>query len=105
MSHTLLLSAGRRGPEGPRGSHSGMTGSLLGRLSLNSVEEGAVVTALELRPSAFTEERISVGRAMESSEEEAPFPISGGFHSQRLRKETRGKSKDSFSTAPPCTWV
>lgn len=38
MSHTLFLKAGRRGPEGPRGSHLGMTGSLPG--SMNSVEEG-----------------------------------------------------------------
>lgn len=58
--------------------------------------------ALELGPSAVTEGRLSIGRAMETSEGEAPFPISGGFHSQRLRKETRGKSKDTFRSGLSC---
>lgn len=41
---------------------------------------------------------------METSEEALPL-ISGGFHSQRLRKETWRESKDTFMTVLPCTWV
>lgn len=82
VSHTLFLNAGRRGPEGPRGSHSGMTGSLPG--SMNSVEEGLLGWRQELRPSAFTG-RIFMGRAVETSEE-SPSLVSGGFHRERLRK-------------------